>query len=80
METVIRKWGNSPAVRLPGAVLEAAGYSVDQRVELIVRKGRIVIQPARQVEYDLQALIDGITPENSHAEADFGEPVGREAL
>ena len=80
METVIRKWGNSPAVRLSGSVLEAAGYQIDQRVELTVRKGRIVIRPVQQIEYDLDALIEGITEENSHGEVDFGQPVGREAL
>jgi antitoxin MazE len=31
METVIRKWGNSPALRLPTAVLKEAGYQLEQK-------------------------------------------------
>jgi antitoxin MazE len=27
MEAVIRKWGNSPALRLPTAALKEAGYT-----------------------------------------------------
>lgn len=33
---------------------------------------------SQQVEYDLNALIEGITEENSHSEIDFGKPVGLE--
>ncbi len=80
MQTVIRKWGNSPAVRLPAAVLKAAGYSLEQKVDISVSRGRIVIAPSAKVEYDLDSLVAGITRANSHAEASFGAPVGRETL
>jgi antitoxin MazE len=32
------------------------------------------------VEYDLEALVSGITATNAHEEASFGPPVGKEAL
>ena len=80
METVIRKWGNSPALRLPAAVLKQAGYQLEQKVELVVSRNRIVIRPSDRVEYDLQALVDGITPENRHDAVDAGPPRGKEAL
>jgi antitoxin MazE len=80
MEAVIRKWGNSPALRLPVAVLKEAGYELEQKVDLIVSRGRIVIQPAGKVEYDLDALIRGINASNAHDEVSFGSPVGNEAL
>lgn len=79
MDTVIRKWGNSPAVRLPKHAVREAGLSVEQRVSLTVSKGRIVIEPFDRVEYDLDTLVEGITPKNSHGETDFGPPVGKEA-
>lgn len=41
METVIRKWGNSLARRLPTAVLKEAGYQLEQKVNLVVSSGRI---------------------------------------
>lgn len=80
MEAVIRKWGNSPALRLPTNALKEAGYQLDQKVELIVSRGRIVIQPSEKVEYDLDELIRGIHAANVHDEVSFGSPVGHEAL
>lgn len=80
MDTVIRKWGNSPAVRLPKAALKEAAFSPEQRVRLTVSPGRIVIEPTDRVEYDLDTLLEGITPANMHAEASFGRPVGKESL
>jgi len=80
MEAVIRKWGNSPALRLPTAVLKQAGYHLEQKVELIVSQGRIIIQPSSKVEYDLDTLVSGINRDNTHDEVSFGPPVGAESL
>ena len=80
MEAVIRKWGNSPALRLPKSVLQEAGYRLEQTVEIVVSRGRIIIQPCQKVEYDLDSLVDGITTDNAHLEVSFGEPLGKESL
>lgn len=80
MQAVIRKWGNSPALRLPTTLLKEAGYQLEQKVELLVSDGRIIIQPREKVEYDLEALVSGITAANAHEEVSFGPPVGKEAL
>ena len=80
MEAVIRKWGNSPALRLPSAALKDAGYVLEQKVELVVSRGRIVIQPCGNVTYSLDELLAGITAVNAHGEVSFGKPLGKEAL
>ncbi|NBT27469.1 MAG: PbsX family transcriptional regulator [Actinobacteria bacterium] len=80
MEGVIRKWGNSPALRLPALALKEAALSLEQKVTIIVSRGRIVIEPSEYVEYNLDDLLAGITPQNAHAEVSFGKPVGKEAL
>ena len=80
MQAVIRKWGNSPALRLPSAALKEAGYALEQKVELVVSRGRIVIQPSENVTYSLDKLLAGITTDNSHGEFSFGKPVGKEAM
>ena len=80
MQAVIRKWGNSPALRLPSAALKEAGYALEQKVELVVSRGRIVIQPSEQVTYSLDKLLAGIITDNSHGEFSFGKPVGKEAM
>jgi len=45
-----------------------------------VTKGRIVIEPAQALDFNLEELIAGITPENSHSELSFGKPVGKQSL
>ncbi len=78
MQGVVKKWGNSAAVRIPAAVLEAAQVRLDQPVDVREEGGRIVIEPLRPGRYDLDALIAGITDENRHDPVDPGKPVGRE--
>ena len=80
MRTVVRKWGNSASVRIPAAVMQAAHLDLDEAVDVREESGRIVIEPAQRKEYDLAELVMGITRENLHDEADFGRPVGKEAL
>lgn len=76
---LVKKWGNSPAIRLPAAVMEAAHLSLEQAVEVRAENGRIIIEPAAPV-YRLDDLLAGITPRNLHGEQDFGLPQGRELL
>ena len=80
MRTVVKKWGNSASVRIPAAVMQAAHLDLDEAVDVREESGRIVIEPAQRKEYDLAELVKQITGENLHDEADFGSPVGKEAL
>jgi antitoxin MazE len=80
MEAVIRKWGNSPAVRLPASAIKEAAFRLEQKVNLTVTRGRIVIEPSGKIEYDLETLVGGITAKNLHTEFGFGRAVGKEAL
>ena len=80
MEAVIRKWGNSPAVRLNLAAMKAASFDLEQRVTIKASKGRIVIEPAQNLDFSLKEMVAGITAKNIHSEVDFGGPLGREAL
>lgn len=80
MRATVKKWGNSAAVRMPAAVMEEAKLEIDQIVELRVEDGCVVIEPVAAPEFTLDMLLAGVTRENLHDEADFGPPVGREAL
>lgn len=79
-QVVVKKWGNSPSVRLPVAIMKAASLNVDDTVEVSVEEGRIVIVPVRAKAYSLDGLLAGVTDENIHQDVSFGEPVGKEAL
>ncbi len=78
MQAVIKKWGNSPALRLNTSIMKSARLELNQEVSIQVARGRIVIEPLSIKEYNLNDLIAGITPENSYAEVSFGAPVGNE--
>ncbi|WP_291366629.1 AbrB/MazE/SpoVT family DNA-binding domain-containing protein [Acetobacter sp. UBA5411] len=80
MHVFVKKWGNSASVRLPAAIMKAAGLQVDQAVDVREEAGRIIIEPVEKPDYDLADLLAGITPENIHEEVDFGAPVGKEHL
>lgn len=76
---LVKKWGNSPAIRLPAAVMEAAHLTLEQAVDVRAENGRIVIEPAAPT-YTLEDLLAGITAENRHDEQDFGLAQGKELL
>lgn len=80
MHAVIKKWGNSAAVRVPMSVMSEMGLGVDDPVDIRVEGGRIVIAPAAPVAPRLEDLLSRVTADNLHEEADFGDAVGREAL
>ena len=79
MKATVKKWGNSAAVRIPAAVMEAMHLDLDDVVEVREKKGRIVIEPVRQKKYVLDDLLKGITAKNLHGAVDFGPPQGKEA-
>lgn len=78
METVIKKWGNSLALRIPMRLANEVGLEEDSAVELLLEEGRLVIVPLLEPTYALADLLAGISPENLHGETDSGEPQGGE--
>ncbi len=80
MRVNVKKWGNSTAVRIPSAVMDAVDFRIDDTVDVRAEGGKIVIELVRETDYDLDQLLDRITPENLHGSIDFGGPVGKEAL
>jgi antitoxin MazE len=80
MRAVVKKWGNSASVRIPTGIMEAAHLRLDDEVDVREEGGRIVIEPIRGSEFDIDQLLAGITPQNLHTEIDFGAPVGKELL
>ena len=78
MEVIVKKWGNSAAVRIPSSVMAAAHVGLEQAVEVREEQGRIVIEPVRRKEYKLDELLGRITGKNQHKPIDTGAPVGKE--
>ncbi|MEE8658245.1 Antitoxin MazE [Acetobacteraceae bacterium EV16G] len=78
MRSIVRKWGNSAAIRLPAHLLESAGLLVNRPVEILREEGRIIIQAAQPEPLSLNNLVDAITEDNCHDETDFGPGIGKE--
>ena len=79
MTTQIGKWGNSLAVRIPGAHAKELGLKNGMEVDISLVEGKIVLRaPRGRRRYSLDELVAAITPENIHGETDWGEAVGRE--
>jgi len=81
MEAVLKRWGNSVAVRLPSSLVKAYKLKEDAKLTITESEGAIVLRPKRkQVRYNLTSLLAQITDSNKHDAVDFGAPVGQEIL
>jgi antitoxin MazE len=78
MVVVVKKWGNSAAVRIPATVLADAGIELNQPVEIRQERGRIVIERSRSRSFTLRTLVKAIRSDNLHEPIDTGPPKGRE--
>ncbi len=78
MRTKVQKWGNSLAVRIPKPFAEGAGLKLATEVEVSLEKGSLRFSAVRP-RWELRTLVSKVTMRNRHAEADSGQPVGRES-
>ena len=80
MNTEIRKWGNSLALRIPKAVASEVNLSEGSEVTLAAIDGRLVVTPVTDRRYKLEELLSAVSKSNLHTEVDFGRPAGKEQL
>lgn len=75
METQIKRWGNSAAIRIPSNILSDANLAVDSQINIEVKGNRIVIEPVAKTPKRLklpfteQALLKGLDARNAHADS-----------
>jgi len=63
MHTHIHKWGNSLGLRIPSQLAKQLNLHHGSSVTLEIENGRIIIQPPK---YNLDAMLQKITPKNQH--------------
>lgn len=74
MQSQINKWGNSAAVRIPANILSSTGLSVNSSINIEVKDGRIIIEPAQQATKKLklpfseQALLQDLNAYTAHTD------------
>ena len=74
MYTKVQSWGGSQGIRLPKKLIDMMGIQVNDSVELIVDRNRIIIQKPKK--YDLKTLFSSYTGETP--EEFWDGPKGRE--
>ncbi|MFN0145065.1 MAG: AbrB/MazE/SpoVT family DNA-binding domain-containing protein [Dehalococcoidia bacterium] len=82
METKVQRWGTSLAVRIPKAFAAQLALDSDSIIDLRIEGRTLVAQrvvPGPVVQ-TLDELLDGVTPENTHPETDWGTDVGAEIV
>jgi antitoxin MazE len=77
MQTVIKKWGNSLALRLPQHVAADLHMLEGATVSLSIEDHTLVVKPTRK-RYKLSDLLDQHQKTANQAETDWGKPVGEE--
>lgn len=78
MKVQVKEWGNSQGIRIPKEILQDAGISMNEVLNINVSNGTIVLSKTfrhrtleeRAAEYGGQLNLDG--------EYDWDAPVGRE--
>lgn len=78
MQTTIKKWGNSLALRIPKLLALDANLKQNKLVDISIEKNSIIIRPVGEKEYSLEKLLKGVTKNNLHGEFNTGAPVGKE--
>jgi antitoxin MazE len=78
MRTVISKWGNSLAVRIPATYAKYLELKEGMALDVSLVPGGLLLRLCKKA-YTLEELVARITPENLHVETDWGPDVGRES-
>ena len=77
-EVKVKKWGNSLAVRIPQRVVDELGLRDDSNIEINSNGTTITLRPISSGELTLEALLEGMTPDNVNGEFGWGPDVGAE--
>jgi antitoxin ChpS len=82
--TKLRKVGGSVMLAVPPALLDVLGLRAGATVGLVVRSGRLVVEPRQRTRYTLEELLDQCDPKarRSKEEREWLDdgPVGRELI
>jgi antitoxin MazE len=84
VESEIKKWGNSLALRVTGVMAELPKFAAGTKVLVEVTEEGLVVTPAARQEpafrlpYRESDLLADITPRTAHAD-ELAEPIGDEA-
>lgn len=72
-DTMVQKWGNSLAIRIPKEMAERIKIQQGTEIMLVEKEGKITIMPKQPPKkYSLEELLAQCKPETRHEEMDIG--------
>ncbi|MBI2119172.1 MAG: AbrB/MazE/SpoVT family DNA-binding domain-containing protein [Elusimicrobia bacterium] len=77
MTTVIQKWGNSLAVRIPSPLAKDSHIHQGTEVDILLINGKIMLSPKTRTRFSLVQLLKKINKKNLHSEYDWEGSKGR---
>lgn len=75
MQTTVKKWGNSYAIRVPKHIIEDLNMKQDSVLDMVVEDNQIVLTHNKK-EQELKKLLRGV---NRQKEIDWGDARGKES-
>lgn len=79
METVLSKWGNSLAIRLPRAMVDSLGWQAGDNLEFIQSEGLISLKKVRNIHRPpLSEVLGSFHTAQEIPNIDWGKPMGKE--
>jgi antitoxin ChpS len=83
LTSTLRTVGGSVMLAIPKSVLDGLGLAANEKVELRLDEGRLVIEPRRRTKYTLEELVAQCSPSepiDETREWDEAQAVGFEAI
>ncbi len=83
LTSTLRTVGGSVMLAIPKSVLDGLGLAANEKVELWLDQGRLVIEPRRRPKYTLEELVAQCTPTEPDEDLrqwDDAAPVGLEII
>ena len=77
MYSIVKKWGNSQAIRIPKDILESASLNENDKVEIKVRGNKLIITPVKR-HRTLKERIAEYNGKSECSEWDTSDPTGKE--
>ena len=78
MKTRIIKWGNSLGLRIPKSFADEIGLGENAFVQLMLKKGTLVVVPEVELKYSLKDLLAEVDENNTPVEWETGPAEGKE--
>ncbi len=75
MQTAIKKWGNSLAIRIPNPILKSLKLEEESVLEIVLQDDKIILEKKQ----DLYSLCEAITEDNLNIDSQWDDtPIGKE--